>query len=97
MPRLEDTGNTAFPRYLGDPILKPIFEDYEGDTKKRFPSGKRILSNRGRLVNQIRKGGLLVEPDKKVSEPGIQNLKLNDKVISRPQPRRSSMWARSPA
>ena len=97
MPRLEDTGNTEFVRYLGDAKLGPVWEDYEGDTKKRFPSGKKILSNRGRIINKIRKGGLLALPDNKVSEPGSYNPNIRDRTLSHPHLRRSSMWARSPA
>jgi len=93
MPRLEDTGNTDFVRYLGSPSLEPKMDKSQGDSKVRTPMGKKIISQRGRLINRELGNRLDPPEESSVEPPASYQKSLNDKGLHRPPQRQTSMWA----
>jgi len=93
MPRLEDTGNTDFVRYLGSRSLEPKLDKSQGDPKVRTPCGKKIISQRGRLINRELASRFDPPEESTVEPPARYQVSLNDKGLHRPPQRQPSMWA----
>jgi hypothetical protein len=94
MPRLENTGNTDFLRYLGPPHLQPKKVDWQGDPQKRLLSGAQILSPRARQLNHIAMNRLDPEAQTKVTEPAEIKRHVNDMGLAKINlPAQSRMWA----
>lgn len=83
MVRFENTGNTQFVRYLGDYRLKQKFKDWQGDSTKRMPGGKQILSPRARLLHRANRKRFDPEAESKVTEPGIHKININNPAVAK--------------
>lgn len=98
MPRLEDTGNTDFVRYLGPHTLTPQMDTSQGDPLVRTPCGKKIISQRGRLINRenIANGGANFDApeETKVEQPSRYQAVLDDRNLHQRPARMTSMWAK---